>query len=311
MLNFIEDLFINDLNAPQSVINHPAMLGPGDRSVYYNSARKFYKLKGSIVDAGVFLGGTTKAFLEGARSNPKFTGSNLKKITVFDRFIVGEQAYQDFIRKLNGKNYEYTDSFRGVFDELMGQDAEALDIQEGDFLEKEYSHPFIELLGLDICKSRALTLHAARVFFPRMRAFESMMIHQDYVHIWTPWIHVMMEAFDNYFTKTAEIDSCGVFLCTNEISPEETSTVLSSLSDIPRAVKLMNRSLSKSQTHRAHFTISMAKAKLLCDHVGAAQAMDCLNSTVLHGMTGAELPDGDRHRGMYNAMKRYIETRSR
>lgn len=308
MLNLIEDVFMYAAPVPESVSRYPAMLGPGDRSLYYYAAKSFYKFQGRIVDAGVFLGGTTNALVEGVKDNKNFHRTTPHKISIYDRFLVSEPPYQNFILKNLGKKLELTDNFQSIFVELLGDNAKYIEIFPGDFLSHTYPYDFIEILGLDLCKSKDLTFHCACEFFPKMQPFKSIAIHQDYVHMWTPWIHVTMEALDKYFIKTAEIDISALFVCSNTPSLSDITIALDRLSDDNEALRLMDCAIAKVQTPRAHFALTLAKAKLIADLRNSSDAaMDCLTSASIAGYRGSDLPSSDRHGLMYQQMKTYIE----
>lgn len=307
MLNLVEDVFMHAAPVPEPVSRYPAMLGPGDRSLYYYAAKSFYKFQGRIVDAGVFLGGTTNALIEGMKDNKNFQHATPHKIAIYDRFIVSEPPYQNFILKNLGKELNLTDSFQSIFTELLGDNSNYIEVFPGDFLSYSYPYDFIEILGLDLCKSKDLTFHCAREFFPKMKPFKSIAIHQDYVHMWTPWIHVTMEALDKYFIKTSEIDISALFVCSNTPSLSDINDALDRLSDNDQALGLMDNAISKVQTPRAHFALTLAKAKLIADLRSSDAAMDCLTSASIAGYRGSELPSSDRHGLMYQQMKTYIE----
>lgn len=308
MLNLIEDVFMHASPVPESVSRYPAMLGPGDRSLYYYAAQSFYKFQGRIVDAGVFLGGTTNALIEGMKDNKNYPHATPHKISVYDRFLVSEPPYQNFILKNTGKKLELTDSFQNIFSELLGDNTSHIEIFPGDFLAYTYPYDFIEILGLDLCKSKDLTFHCAREFFPKMQPFKSIAIHQDYVHMWTPWIHVTMEALARYFIKTAEIDISALFVCSKTPSLSDINIALDRLSDYEEALRLMDCAIAKVQTPRAHFALTLAKAKLIADLRSSSDAaMECLTSASIAGYRGSELPSSDRHGLMYQQMKAYIE----
>ena len=50
----------------------------------------------------------------------------------------------------------------------------------------------IEFLFVDSMKDFDLTSHIARQFFPALVENSSLLLHQDFVHYYTSWIHILM-----------------------------------------------------------------------------------------------------------------------
>lgn len=309
MYNLVESAFIDAVEIPSEVKSYPAMLGPGDRSLYYLAARDFYKFQGRIVDAGVFLGGTTNCLAQGVKDNKLFDGNFDRKISVYDRFLVGEEAYQSFINKNTGELLEYSSSFRPIFDRLMAKHSDMIEVDEGDFMEKSYPYHFIEILGLDLCKNKDLTAKASLEFFPKLRPYKSVVLHQDYVHIWQPWIAVSMNALKNFFVKSAEIDICGLFTCTNVVSRSQLEEIFSVAFEPGNALKHMQETVNNAQTERARFTLELARIKLMIDFDEMRMARAALDAITLHGVAGAKIRKGDRHGKDYEHIEAYFSDR--
>ena len=56
---------------PLSCLDTPSMMSLPEKQFLFGLASRYYAGKGIIVDAGIFLGGSTRCFGEGVRSNPK------------------------------------------------------------------------------------------------------------------------------------------------------------------------------------------------------------------------------------------------
>jgi hypothetical protein len=193
-------------NCPDIVKDFPAMLTTGDRAAYFYAAATS-QLEGEIIDAGVFLGGTTIALAEGLMRNPFYQKNREKKIQVFDLFKPDNNYIDDWLRKIFPDEFNSNlTSFRSFFDRKMEKYSNALDVFEGDIVKIGYpQRKPIAVLGLDCCKNLAITDSILRNFFPYLIPNRSIIIHQNYIHAWHPYIHISMELLKDYFEPILEI----------------------------------------------------------------------------------------------------------
>src|SRR5690348_6152549 len=76
---------------PKSVLAVPSMMSVAERRFLYGLASKYYSGAGVIVDAGIFLGASTRCFGEGLRENPVVADATKKwrrPVISFERGIV-------------------------------------------------------------------------------------------------------------------------------------------------------------------------------------------------------------------------------
>ncbi len=208
-------------HCPSSVKKHPAMLTEGDRAAYYYYASKV-KGSGAVIDTGCFIGGTTHALVEGLRhdSSAAYAG---RKVYVYDLFKVDDGYIRQWLKEIFDDDVtDATVNFRNFFDKMTEPFKAALEVHEGDICEIGYSYNRpIAFLGLDCCKTLAITDSVIRNFFPHLVPDESVVIHQDYIHVWHPYIHISMELLSEYFEPLVEIDWGGsyVWKCVKQITP--------------------------------------------------------------------------------------------
>jgi hypothetical protein len=290
--SFIEDVLIDDVPLPQACVDYPAMLSPGDRRAYYLAAKNFFRFRGLIVDAGTFLGGTTKCLVEGLKANRAFdSSSGGRLIKAYDRFIVGSDPYARFLKSKFGQERGLDDSFRDIFDRLMAPDQAFFELFAGDILKKAWdfdSH--IEILGLDVCKGRELTAHTARMFLPFLRPYESLLINQDYLLERQPQIAVLFEALGNRLVKVAEIGWCGVFLCTQPLGLDVVEGAISQMLDPERALVLMQKAVEKAHSRHSWFTLTMGCARLAAEGGATARAREILQEAELVSTAWPDVP---------------------
>jgi len=200
-----------------------AMLTFGDRALYFHAGRNF-TFSGSIVDGGCFVGGTTINLTDGVSCNPRFDANLTRSkglIRVYDQFKIDESYIEEWLR--NGyPEFDLTtnDSFLPVFNVNMAGIKELLDVRAGDVMHIGYHDADdIEVFGVDLCKSLSVTDFIVRAFFPRLRE-GALVLQQDYIHEYHPYIHLSMAYLDDHFEKYLELEGGGsvAFKATRRIS---------------------------------------------------------------------------------------------
>lgn len=209
-------------HASDTTKNFPAMLTDGDRAVYFYYGRN-HTFQGEIIDAGCFLGGTTQALLDGLAANPSPKGLTVP-IRVFDMFAIDDGYIREWLEKIYDKKIPATEkSFRPYFDAHFTAQAARLDVHEGNIISIGYpTQKPIEFLGLDCCKTLSVMDSMLRNFFPFLIPNVSIVVHQDYIHPFHPYIHISMELLRDYFEPILEIDGGGsyVWKCIKKITPQ-------------------------------------------------------------------------------------------
>jgi hypothetical protein len=195
-------------DAPKSLESFPSMLTEGDYAIYFDAGRNF-EFRGSIVDAGCFVGGTTMSLVQGLLQNPLLASNQDKLqglIRVYDLFQIDD----DYILGHLQKNYPQRDfngqsSFLGVFEDNLSEHAHLLDVRPGDVMLAGYNDDEpIEILGVDLCKALPVTDYVVRTFFPRLMD-NALVIQQDFIHQYHPHIHLSMLLLDDCFELDHEL----------------------------------------------------------------------------------------------------------
>lgn len=212
-------------DAPKSLRSFPSMLTEGDFALYFDAGRTF-RFRGSIVDAGCFVGGTTMSLVQGLLKNPELDTNREKLsglIRVYDLFQIDDDYILEHLRK----NYPQRDfdghkSFLGVFEDNLKDHSELLDVRPGDVMSAGYHDEMpIEILGVDLCKALPVTDYVVRTFFPRLLE-NALVIQQDFIHQYHPHIHLSMMLLDDCFTLDQELRWGGSlsFRLKSPITPE-------------------------------------------------------------------------------------------
>lgn len=195
-------------NAPKLLRKFPSMLTVGDKALYFDAGKNF-QFKGSIVDAGCFVGGTTMSLVQGLLQNPladQHSGELNHLIRVYDLFQIDD----DYILEHLERNYPKHDfsqdkSFLKVFNDNLREYDSMLDVRPGDVIETGYQDEApIEVLGVDLCKALPVTDFVIREFFPRLIP-GARVIQQDFIHQYHPHIHLSMMILEDYFDLDYEV----------------------------------------------------------------------------------------------------------
>ena len=206
--------------APPEAQNFPSMLSKQERNLLNWLAKDYWTGAGEIVDAGCFLGGSTVSFATGLRDRgaptparrslwSRLTGAKPAvpaaapppanpRLHAFDMFIIDHQFMLDYWGKvlegvpLNGGS-------RKVFDQLTADYRPYFNVNHGDITKIGWTGKPIEVLFLDVLKTSEVNDAVLRDFLPSIIPGRTVLIQQDYVHEWLPWIHVTMEILHDHF----------------------------------------------------------------------------------------------------------------
>jgi hypothetical protein len=171
------------------------MMSVPEKKLLYWLARHEYTGEGAILDAGCYLGGSTRALAAGLDERADLAGT--KPIYSYDLFEVTDRASAEHLRE---ERLGPGDSFRPVFERNLGPLLRYCNVVEGDLLDKGWvGDAPIEIAFLDILKSWELNDLALRGFFPAFIPGRTVLIQQDFAHEYCPWVHVTMGYLDSYF----------------------------------------------------------------------------------------------------------------
>lgn len=186
-----------------------SMITPAEREHLYEAAAKRYTGTGAIIDLGTWLGGSTAAMAAGLAAN-RSPEARRQQVHAFDRFEMN--AYMK-------KTYSYPEladipvggSFLQVFERNMAPWASRIVAHPGDLTAYKWTGGPIELMHVDIMKNWALTNAVLRTFFTELIPGRSIILHQDYVHYNTVWIHLVMYRLRDHFEPLGQVPGSTTF----------------------------------------------------------------------------------------------------
>jgi hypothetical protein len=165
---------------------------------------------------------------------------------------------------------------RKEFEKVVAGYEQWIQVHEGDIRTIGWSGDPIEVLFLDILKAWSTNEKVAKDFFPYLIPGRSVVIQQDYIHEWCPWIHVTMELFAPYFDYVDFTQFSSVVYFLKRRIPKSLSK-LSIEHDLTRREKitLMDRAVARHAGY-ARGVVECAKGRLLADLYGRDLALEHL-----------------------------------
>jgi hypothetical protein len=199
------------------------------------SLGRHFSGNGEIVDAGCFLGGSTFALAAGLAARRRDVSSRARVIHSYDLFrldALTKMQYPQFT-----KGVEVDASIRPEFERLLASHLSRLHVHEGDIRDFRWNGEPIEILFLDVCKSWEVNDHVLHQFFPALIPRKSVVIQQDFVHEWLPYIPVTMGMLADAFEFAGYVPpSTALFVPSRQIESEEIPASLRD--DLPDPAKL-------------------------------------------------------------------------
>ena len=252
-------------SAPLSCLDTPSMISIPEKQVLFGLASRYYAGKGIIVDAGIFLGASTRCFGEGIRSNPQreeIVAKWPRPIVSYERAIVNPNMPHFFRKHGLTLSAAPGESFEAELRRNVEPVKDLVDLRIGDFMDATDPGCPVEILFLDILKAPTLSLRAFRMFYPKLVPGQSLVVHQDYFFEELPWIKTHQEALASYFDFVGEIGSSAVFLCRQEI-PQAVVDGLEN--DMPPAeqLRLASIAMQRSADPARRFFMALSKMRLI------------------------------------------------
>jgi hypothetical protein len=186
------------------------MTTANEKAYLYWYAKHIFTGKGDIVDLGCWLGSTSISLAMGLERNNR--AKTNKHIHSYDEFIW--RAYMDNGAKgtnLEGK-YRHGDSFLDEFKRRTYPWRQYIKACPGDLAQVGWSGGPIEFLLIDAMKSWDAASGVVQKFFPALVPGVSIIMHQDFAHWFTAWIHPIHYRLRDYFTPLYDVPSSGSML---------------------------------------------------------------------------------------------------
>ena len=246
------------------------MLGPTEGALLYHLAKDYFSGRGEIIDAGAFLGSSSYCLAKGVDENNRLK-SKSETIHAYDLFKVWieQDNSEDFmiseLKRVFDIDLSNNRSILPRYMSNLGPLAQYVDVHIGDITKMNWNKRPIEILFLDICKTKEIWQHVLGTFFRSLIPGISIVIHQDYHHPFLPYIHVVQERLAGYFDIVEEkADDSAAFLLRERLPDRLLDEVANYDFDFAAELNWIDRAIERLPNNNRH--IRCAKAQLLRQH---------------------------------------------
>jgi hypothetical protein len=204
--------------------HYPAMIAEAEAEFFRKCAREIAPQQGAIVDLGCWMGATAVALAQGLRARPGFASAPGAMVIAYDQFIW--LNYMDGLPTYG--IYAHGDCFLPEARRLvLTHGGGSVELHQADLGTFEWDGRPIALLLVDAMKDPALARQITRTFFPRLTP-HAILIHQDFKHYHTSWIHLLQYRLRGHFRFLHSVRGGGsvAFETVEPLSPDDVSRVL-------------------------------------------------------------------------------------
>lgn len=189
-----------------------------EAAYYERIARQHFQGEGCIVDAGCFIGSSTRALLRGLdrfESEPR----RPCPVIAIDRFTVSDHYIAGFFLE-RGIDIRFGESFLPVFLQYIGADIALVEARAGDLTQVGRIDRMIEIAVIDLAKTPMLNAYALQHWIPRMFPGHGLIVQQDFYSPTQPWIaHSMASLLDYVSLELDKVGESAVFRLERPIPP--------------------------------------------------------------------------------------------
>jgi hypothetical protein len=194
------------------------MISAGEQKMLHWFAREIeLGDDGCIVDAGAFLGGSTLALATGLNLNERVSRKDYR-IHSYDMFLVPKQNYA---RDLIGANKAPGDTVLDIYASNLGGLNRHVVTHAGDIMETSAPKPYIDILLIDVAKTRQINSKIIVEFFAKLVPDRSIVVQQDHNDHCCPWVNASMAWLEDYFRCLCDEGGCRAYLNIKAIPQEE------------------------------------------------------------------------------------------
>jgi hypothetical protein len=190
------------------------MLTPEERAWTRRYIAEAYTGAGHLVDLGCWLGSSTIAMAEGLQANER-PSARRRRVHAYDRFLWEEWMEPIVAGTRLAGSYRAGDLFLDEFARQVRRWQHRIDVHVGDLLVERWLGEPIEFLFIDAMKSWELAERIHQQFYPRLVPGQSLIVHQDFGHHYTYWIHLLVWRFRDCFEPICHVPNSPsvVFRC--------------------------------------------------------------------------------------------------
>ncbi len=287
---------------PSTIQSHPSMISREEKRQLFEAASIQYQGEGRIVDAGIFLGGSTMCFGQGIdhnRQKNKILARWPKPIVSFEQALINPGMFKHFDRHGLTVKGKVGDTFEPALRELISPVLDKVDLRIGDITKASWSpdEP-IEILFLDVIKTPEINTFVLKTFFPHLIPGKSLVIQQDYFLDLLPYLKVGQEFFADHFEFVAEVGPTAVFRLTKRITAKDVQADPMNFLPLDEKLKLVDRAASRSKNRPRQFMTALSKTHIVGEELGGRKGLEELEALVLKFPDQA--PDTTKNQNVIN-----------
>lgn len=174
---------------------------------------------GLIIDGGSFVGASTVALADGLSRSSLPESERRGRIWSYDLFLATKAIAEHY---LPGAGLKAGDSFKSIFEANISHYADYVRVHAGDIRKAKVPSEPIALLFLDILWSWDCTLFVERTFYPYLETNRSLLVHQDFVYPYYPWVILSMGLLNDHLRFAYNVQySSVVFDVVKAIQPRD------------------------------------------------------------------------------------------
>jgi hypothetical protein len=181
------------------------MVSSDEMAFFRESAARYVGKEGAIVDLGCWLGSTSIALAQGILSRGSQTGNRKEKVLGFDRFVWEEWMPARIPYGLYHPGESFLPEARRLARDCGG---DGIELIQADLALYEWKDGPIKILLVDAMKNETIARQITTSFFPSLIA-GGLLIHQDFKHYYTTWIHVIQYRLRRYFRLDRSVPGSG------------------------------------------------------------------------------------------------------
>jgi hypothetical protein len=241
--------------APKAEI--PSMVSSDEMAFFSESAARYVGKKGAIVDLGCWLGSTSIALAQGILSRNN-GATREEKVLGFDRFAWESWMPEHRPYCLYRLGESFLPETRRIVRDHGGGRVELIQADLGHY---EWKDGPIKILLVDAMKNEDIARQIAHSFYPNLIT-GGLLIHQDFKHYYTSWIHVIQYRLRRYFRFDRSV-------------PASATVAFEVLADIPREavdqatdlVRISDNEIDASFRHSIHLVGPGEEVNVAAAHV--------------------------------------------
>lgn len=190
-------------SAPRAEI--PGMVSPAEMDFFRESAARYAGKEGAIVDLGCWLGSTSIALAQGILGHGSQADNRTEKVLGFDRFVWEDWMPAHIPYGIYHPGESFLPEARRVARDCGGDGVELI---QADLALYEWKDGPIKILLVDAMKNESIATQITTSFFPNLIT-GGLLIHQDFKHYYTTWIHVIQYRLRQYFRLDRSVPGSG------------------------------------------------------------------------------------------------------